>query len=268
MKNFTRKTLSIFVTMLSFSSIIQSEAELFQKPELLTTHHHNRKGSSKIIIFTPDTEFGDTKKASGDIKLQGRFKNKNKTAIINYNGTIYLFNKITEDPNPILPDNKLDLVHIGFFSNKTNRADMPVTSHLFGLPSNNNAKKVAQAKRLAPKPSQEEIADEDDFIVNVPLSFTPEDKFNSNGSMIGEYFNKTQTASIYDPLKENEIRYTFEYVQEELPASLKSNNVRPMKQPMLIGSYISDEQCSKGTPKICPEIMVPTQLYGTLKENN
>lgn len=255
MKNFTIKTLTIFVAMLSFSAIIQSDTELFK------THHHTRKGSSKIITFTPDDAFGD-------IAAQGKFKKRSKTAIINHGGTIYLFNKITEDPNPILPDNKLDLVRIGFFSNKTNRADMPVTSYLFGLPNNDAAKKATQAKKLTPEPLQEAIVDENDFIINSPIAFKPEDKFNSNGSMIGEYFNKTQTASIYDPSNENEIRYTFEHVQEELPISLRSNNVRSMKQPMLIGSYISDEQCSKGTPKICPEIMVPTQLYGTLKENN
>ena len=131
MKDFTIKTLAIFLTIFTFTPMVQSESDPFKlKPK-----------SSKIIQFTPDDAFGG-------VQAQGKYKKRGKTATIINGQKSYSFDSITENLNPSLTHNKLNLVTIGFFSNKTNRSNMPVTTYIFGLPANDATTEVVQAINL------------------------------------------------------------------------------------------------------------------------
>lgn len=214
------------------------------------------KVKMKVTKFTPDNAFGG-------IDAQGNYKKKDKTATIMYDTTKYTFNTIDEDPNPILNPNKLDLVHLGFFTDRTNRADMPVITHIFGNPTNKNAQKVAETIHAQTK-EQEVPIEEANVVDDSIIIFQPAKDF-SGYDLIGNYSVITHEATINDPSKQNKKSYAFEHVQEGLPISLTSDNVRPLKKPMLIGSYLSAPQCSNGTPKVCSHVRKVTELYGYLK---
>lgn len=251
MKKNILKALSIFLTMISFSLIIQSENDPFKQPT---------KRSAKVISFTPDEAFGGQ-------QAQGKYKKRGKTVTITNGNETYLFNTITEDLNPTLHPNKLNLVTIGYFSNKNTRADMPVTTYLFGLPSNDSAKIAVQNIANGPELINDQFDSVESFYQDpAPLSFKPAKQFNGRG-LIGNYFSITNTATIYDPSGKNNQKYTFEKVQEKHVTPLSSKINKLTDESILIGSYISNSQCSKGTPKICSHAVKVINLYGTLQHN-
>lgn len=258
MKSFTTSTLTIVVAMLSFSMMIQSDPNPFR------ANHHNQKSKSNITLFTPDNSFGG-------VDAQGKYKKRGKTATIVYDQATYSFNKIVENPNPILHKNKLDLVTLGFFSDHTNSKEMPVTTYIFGSPTNDVTRKVIQTLKKAPESTQEDQSDSDNEygIENAKtidsLSFKPSKQFAGH-DLVGTYVINTHEATINDPSGKNKKSYVFENVQEGLPISLTSNNVRPLQKPILIGTCSSIPQCSNGTPQVCSNAIKHTNLYGNLKQ--
>jgi hypothetical protein len=266
MKKYTLSALTILIAIVSFSTSIQplSIQSTIIQPDSnpFKAHHHKQKNKSGFINFTPDDAFGG-------IDAKGKYKKKGKTATILYDQTVYLFNKIVEDPNPRLHKNKLNLVTLGFFSDHTNSANMPVTTYVFGSPINDAAKKIAQAIPQNLKSIQQEQSENEDSIENDKaidsLQFKPSKEFAGH-DLVGTYLNNTHEATINDPSGKNKKSYVFENVQEGLPISLTSNNVRPLQKPILIGSYSSTPQCSNGTPQICSNAIMHTDLYGNLKQ--
>jgi len=83
--------------------------------------------------------------------------------------------------------------------------------------------------------------------------------------LVGSYLSSNHIATIQDPAGINTQVYIFENVVEGLPISMRSDTVRPINQPVLIGSYTSTPQCSKGIPQICSNAIRVTQLYGNIK---
>ncbi len=249
-KKITVKALTILMTITGFSTILQADPNPFR------ANHHNQKHVSNSIIFTPDNAFGG-------VDAQGSYKKRGKIAKIAYDNTTYEFNKVVEDPNPVLHKNKLNLVTLGFFSDHTNSKNMPVTTYVFGSPTNDAAKTAAQAITKAPQ--AQKPTESDDAVIKSPLidlqQFKPTKQFAGH-DLVGSYDNNTHEAMINDPTGKNNKSYAFSNVQEGLPASQASSS----EQPMLIGSYTKAPQCSNGTPQVCSNAIRVVKLYGNLQQ--
>ncbi|MDP3788165.1 MAG: hypothetical protein Q8Q60_02465, partial [Candidatus Chromulinivorax sp.] len=198
-KKVTLNTLAILLAIASFSTMLQAYS------------NNTNKNKSSMTKFTPDNVFGGVD-AQGIYRKQGK---KAKTATIIYDATIYEFNKVIEDPNPKLSKNKLNRVVLGFFSDHTNSKGMPVTTYIFGLPINDEAKKAAQMVQLIqPEKSENNNDTNNESLVDLQR-FKPSTEFTGH-DLIGMYDNSTHEAMINDPTGTNNKRYAFRNVQEGL----------------------------------------------------
>jgi len=246
-KKTTITTLTILLAMLNFPTIANTD----------TVFKPSKKKNVNSIQFIPDTAFGG-------FQAQGVYKKRGKTAKITDGDTIYSFHMIVEDPNPWLQNNKLNLVKIGYFSDKTNRFGMPATNYVFGSPNSDTTQQAVEISKTAqPILSNEESADED-LATYSPVKFKAAKQF-SGKKLVGSYLSNSGVATIQDPSGINPQVYMFENVVEGLLPSMTSDTVRPMYQPVLIGSFTSTPLCSKGIPKICSNVVKTTELYGNLK---
>ncbi len=242
-------TLTILVAIFSFTTTTKAYNDSAFKP--------SKKKSSKEISFIPHKAFGGT-------QAQGLYTKKGRTASISDGNTIYSFHMITEDANPWLKTNKLNLVKIGSFSHKTNRFNMPAITYLFGAPKDQATQKAVENSKVTHTILQnEELLDENQATYS-PITFKPSKQF-SGKKLVGSYLSSNHIATIQDPAGINTQVYIFENVVEGLPISMRSDTVRPINQPVLIGSYTSTPQCSKGIPQICSNAIRVTQLYGNIK---
>jgi hypothetical protein len=241
-------TLTLMATFFSYTLMLQAEDNAF-KP--------NKKYSSKQIAFTPHTAFGGT-------QAQGVYTKKGRTASISDGNTIYSFNMITEDANPWLKNNKLNLVKIGSFSHKNNRFDMPAITYLFGGAKDDATQRAVENSKITHAILQQEQVSDGDQATYSPIKFKPSKQF-SGKKLVGSYLSSNHVATIQDPAGINTQVYIFENVVEGLPISMTSETVRPINQPVLIGSYTSTPQCSKGIPQICSNAIRVTELYGNIK---
>ena len=247
-KKTTITTLTILLTMLNFSVIANTDHAF--KPS-------KKRLSNAGIQFIPDAAFGD-------FQAQGIYKKRNKTAQITDNDTIYSFNIIVENPNPWLKTNKFNLVKIGYFSDKTNRFGMPATNYLFGAATDELTRNVVEISKTTQNLLPNELSTDEDQATYSPVTFKPSKQFIGE-KLIGSYLSNSHIATIQDPSRINDQVYIFENVVEGLPISMTSDLVRPIYQPILIGSYSSTPQCSAGIPKICSNAIKITELYGNLK---
>ncbi len=248
----TIKRLQIFMVILSLTTIIQAKNSSFKK-----NHKHKEN-----ISFIPMDAFGGN-------HAQGEYTRKGKTAIIYNDDAIYSFNKIKTDKNPSLKKNKLDLIKIGSFSHKTNRFGMPSVTYLFGAGTNEETQNVIDLSNKTKLLLQnEKVLDDSDYQTSYSaITFQPSQEF-SGEKLVGNYLSSSHMATIQDPSGINNQIYIFENIVEGLPPSMTSDTVRPMYQPILIGSYASTPHCSNGIPKICSNAIKITQLYGNLKQIN
>ena len=251
MKKTIITTLTLMTTLFSYTLMLQAEDNAF-KP--------HKKNSSKKMAFTPHAAFGGT-------QAQGTYTKKGRTASISDGNTIYSFNIIKEDANPWLKTNKLNLVEIGSFSDKNNRFDMPAITYLFGAATDEATQNAVENSKKTPITDalllNKQASDEDQATYS-PIKFKPSKEF-SGKKLIGSYLSSNHAATIQDPAGINTQVYIFENVVEGLPISMRSDTVRPMYKPVLIGSYTSTPQCSKGIPQICSNAIRETELYGNIK---